>query len=108
MNKIQINGFLIETDGPASVTITDGMVYVNGKHVIQLGKKNHQVTINGDVNELKVEGNADVNGNVKGNIDAGGNVMCKNVSGDIDAGGNVSAHNAKQNIDAGGNVTIKK
>jgi len=107
MNRIQINGLTIETNGPASVLVTDGKVYVDGRQVSTIDTASNKVIIKGNINELKAYGNVEVNGNV-GEIDAGGNVVCRDVSGSIDAGGNVSARNVKHNIDAGGNVTVNK
>lgn len=98
---------MIETSGPANVSINNGRITINGRN--QDGIKDRtNVSIKGDINNLTVDGDAEINGNVKGDVDAGGNVSCHDVNGNIDAGGNVIAKNAKHNIDAGGNVIVQK
>lgn len=106
MNKIEINGMCIETDGCANIRVTNGKVFVNDKHISRLGNSCSKVIIKGNVGAVYSEGNIEIDGNVDGNVDAGGNVSCKDVSGSIDAGGHVTAKNVRQNIDAGGHVSV--
>jgi hypothetical protein len=107
MNRLSINGMIIETCGPANISIRNGTITVNGETIKGIKDISH-VSIKGNVNNITVTGDVDVEGDVEGDVDAGGNVTCEDVHGDIDAGGNVSAKNAKQKIDAGGNVHISK
>ena len=107
MSRIFVNGIMIETAGPANVSINNGRITINGKNLDGI-KDRTNVTIKGDINNLTVDGDAEIDGNVKGYVDAGGNVTCHDVGGDIDCGGNVMAKNAKRNIDAGGNVIVQK
>lgn len=88
-----------------NVIINNGKVIVDGDIVQECNSGNIKVTIEGDVNKIRISrgsveihgnsgnidcgGSREVSGDVKGDIDAGSSVTCGNVSGDIDAGGSV-------------------
>lgn len=105
MNSIVVNGKTYAyPEGSNSVVIKDGQIIVDGK-VLADCDNNANVTINGNIENLKCRGSVTVNGNVEeiscggscnisgdvwGDIDANGSVSCKDVMGDIDAGGSVN------------------
>jgi hypothetical protein len=106
MNRISINGLVIESDG-LNIVVRNGKVTVDGKS-IEIKDDKRDVYITGNVGSVECDGSCDVKGNVGGNVDAGGSVECGDVGGSVDAGGSVTARNVKNNIDAGGSVHIVK
>ena len=105
MTTIKINGITIETSG-RNISVVNDKVFVDGSEVSVGNFKT--VIVEGNVNELRCDGNAEIKGNVTGKVEAGGHVVCGDVGGNIASGGSVTADNIDGNIAAGGSVSIKK
>ncbi|WP_259406040.1 polymer-forming cytoskeletal protein [Shouchella clausii] len=107
MNKIIINGKSISVSGN-NISVINGKIYTDGT-LVESGLSG-QVTIlfEGDLANLKTDGSATIQGNVKGNVDAGGSVTCGNVGQSIDAGGSVKCGTVGGDVDAGGSVSMKR
>ena len=113
MNRITINGKVIEVEGHNISIIGDSIIVRDSKMLsdgvtIEKGLSGVvDVKFEGDLANLTVHrGNAEINGNIRGNVDAGGSVKCSgDVGGDIEAGGSVTCENVEGSVDAGGSVT---
>ena len=111
MSTVNINGKTFDIPSGASVSVIGDKIYVNNvEYNESLSTKlgNIEITINGDVGDIKLDrGSAKISGNVGGSIDAGGSVTCNNISGNIDAGGSVKANSINcEKINAGGSVRV--
>ena len=108
MNSVVVNGKTYTyPEGSNSIVIKDGQIIVDGK-VLADCDNNANVTINGNIENLKCRGSVTVNGNVE-EINCGESCnISGNVSGDIDAEGSVSCRDVTGNIDTGGSVNCKK
>ena len=95
---ISING---KTYKGNNVSVINGQVYIDGVKKVASEEKVINITIEGDINELKVDvcdklevtgnchtvnstnGNIQVKGNVSGDVtNKNGNIICKEVGGD--------------------------
>lgn len=87
-----VNGVTIEVPEGASVSVSNGKVYINGKEYTENGLDELNVvhlTINatGDVRKVESDVNVVIEGNVFGNVEAGVNATISgNVIGDVEAG----------------------
>ena len=97
MNRITINGKVIEVEGHNISIIGDSIIVRDSKMLsdgvtIEKGLSGVvDVKFEGDLANLTVhKGNAEINGNIRGNVDVGGSAKCSgDVGGDIEAGGSV-------------------
>lgn len=100
-SSISINYDGIIIDGK---NVTDSFDNGNFGHSINISiqgdvqnlKASGSVSVEGNVKDIDCGGSCTVSGEVKGDIDAGGSVHCKDVYGDINAGGSVSCNNRKE------------
>lgn len=124
-NNISINGVNYEVEGN-NITMKNNKLYVDGVLVNTIEKLQGDVKIifEGDLANLKTDGAATVNGNVKGYVDsggsanisgsvgsyvdAGGSVNCGSVNGKVDAGGSVTCGSVAGKVDAGGSIRMNK
>ena len=108
MNRITINGKTITCSG-TNVIINNGKVIVDGDIVQECNSGNIKVTIEGNVNKIRISrGLVEIHGN-SGNIDCGGSCeVGRDVKGDIDAGSSVTCGNVSGDIDAGGSVRCRR
>lgn len=106
MGTCMVNGKRYDIPSGANVSIIDGIVKVNGKVIADETKAGQpcEVHVQGDIGDLRCDGNAYITGNVKGDVDAGGSVECHDVGKSVDAGGNVAYSNVGGDVDAGGSV----
>ena len=106
MGTCVVNGRRYDIPNGASVSISNGVVKVNGKELDDeaRGGQPCEVHIQGDIGELRCDGDAHIDGNVTGDVDAGGSVECHNVGKSVDAGGIISCANVSGDVDAGGSV----
>ena len=123
MNSIKINGKRISVPDGHSLSIINGVVFVDGKRYSEdEDVKQVNIVIEGSCGSLKVDncehievhgdvngtvdtgGAVTVKGSVGGDVDAGGSVSCGDVDGDVDAGGAVHCGNISGYVDAGGTV----
>ena len=90
MNRITINGKVIEVEGH-NISIIGDSIIVNGVTIEKGLSGVVDVKFEGDLANLTVhKGNAEINGNIRGNVDVGGSAKCSgDVGGDIEAGGSV-------------------
>ena len=70
-------------------------------------QKKSDVTIYGDVENIKCEGSVSCD-NVKGNINAGGSVSCDDVGGSIECGGSVHCDSIAGDVKAGGSISMQE
>ena len=104
MNRIVINGKTIRCNG-SNVTIQNNRVIVDGKVISTNAIEQSDVTIYGDVENIKCEGSASCD-NVKGNINAEGSVSCDDVGGNIECGGSVHCDSIAGDVKAGGSISM--
>lgn len=104
MNKVIVNGKVIETSG-RNITIQNGTIIIDGD-VVQDGLTgNINVSIHGDVEKINCGGSVSVEGNVLGDVDCGGSATIRgDVKGSVDCGGSCTCGNVGGDIDAGGSV----
>ncbi len=114
--SVIINGRVIEGN---NVCINGDKIIVDGRPFEEgniFESKEINITINGTIKNLKIDGNVNVlsgnvekidasgsvtvSGDVNGNIDCNGSVSCGNVTGNVDANGNVMAKNIAGDVDA--------
>lgn len=112
-NNVNINGNNVKVPNGASISIIDGVLYINGEKYVDEKLKDKEIvniTIEGNVRKLECQQSVIVNGNVEGDINCGGSVnISGNVEGDIDCGGSCFVQGAqKGSIDAGGSVRVGK
>ena len=84
MNRIIINGKVIETDGK-SISVSGNSIIIDGM-TIQDGLSGIvEIKFEGDLASLTVQrGSAEVKGNIKGRADIGGSLTCKgNIEGHV-------------------------
>ena len=113
MNRITINGKVIEVEGHNisiigdSITVRDSKMLSDGITIEKGLSGIIDIKFDGDIANLTVHrGNVDINGNIRGNVNSGGSVTCKgDIEGNIDSGGSVTCENVGGNVDAGGSVT---
>jgi hypothetical protein len=103
MGVININGKKIEVVDGSNITINNGSIIVNGKNLYS-GSQPIQVTVEGDVNNLRTDNSATVKGSVLGSVDAGNSVHCGDVGGDVDAGNSIHARVIKGKAKAGNKI----
>jgi hypothetical protein len=107
--RVTINGQTYEAPAGASLSVINGVIYVDGKKVEDIDNipQPIKIEVDGPIGNVEVHGSLDLEGNVEGDVYATGNVSCSEVQGDVEAGGNVSVGgNAGLNVDAGGNVSV--
>lgn len=91
-NKCVVNGKTINVPSGATVSVSNGKVYVNGKEYVEDGLDKLEVVhltvnIEGDARRVDSECEVVINGNVNGSIDSGMNVTVNgDVDGDISSG----------------------
>lgn len=108
MNKIIINGKVIEVQNGKNISVVNDQVYVDGQLVDSGLSGIVKIQFEGDLASLKTSGNVDVHGSVEGNLTAGGNVESGDVTGNISAGGNISCGCVTGNASAGGNIKMER
>ena len=104
MNRITINGKTVRCNG-TNITIQNNNIIVDGKVISTEAVEKSDVTIYGDVENIKCEGSVSCD-NVKGNIDAGGSVSCDDVGGSIECGGSVHCDSIAGDVKAGGSISM--
>lgn len=88
-NTCKVNGKTINVPSGASVSVSNGKVYINGKEYTEEGLGNKEVvhlTINvtGDVKNVEAGCDLVINGNVNGNVKSGRSAeISGNVNGDV-------------------------
>ena len=101
--SVTING---ETYFGSNIQIVDNVVTVDGK-VLTKSSNVINVSIIGDVGNIKCSGSVDVSGNA-GDINCGGSCTIDgSVSGDVDCGGSCKAGTIQGNVEAGGSVSYR-
>jgi hypothetical protein len=105
MGVININGKKIEVPDGSNINIKGGSIVVNGKSIHQ-GFETIQVTVEGDVNNLRTDNSATIKGSVLGSVDAGNSVHCGDVGGDVEAGNSVHAKSIKGKVKAGNSIKM--
>jgi hypothetical protein len=92
-----------------SIRVLGNEVWVDGVKVDPQPEPENgilRIDINGSVDTLISDANANIHGNV-GTVRANGNVQCGNVERDVSAGGNIHCGQVLGNVSAGGNVVRK-
>lgn len=92
-----------------SIRVLGNEVWVDGVKVDPRPEPENgilRIDINGSVDTLISDANANIHGNV-GTVRANGNVQCGNVERDVSAGGNIHCGQVLGNVSAGGNVVRK-
>lgn len=119
--SVNINGKQINVPRGSSISMINGVLYVDGKLYEDDGsieKKGLTIIIQGDVGSVSMEnselscenikGNVDgtmINAkNIEGNVRAGSYVECDNVNGDVTAGSYVECDDVHGNVRAGSYV----
>lgn len=109
--KITGNGNIVIGDmSGGNIVSMNGKVMVDGKTVfdsVQTEPLKVEITVDGNIENLKADGSVTVTAGKVGTVDAGGSVKCNDVEKNVDAGGSVTANNIGGNVDAGGSVTTK-
>lgn len=103
---MNINGIRIDVPNGANISVTNGVVYVNGEkynHKELEGKQVANIIIEGDVGNIKCNGSVTCR-NVQGYVDCGGSCHCYDVGSYVDAGGSVNCVHIGGDVDAGGSV----
>lgn len=106
--NINIGGKNFSFTNGSNIQISNGKVVVDGKEIHS--GDNHQtilVEVTGDVNVLRTDNSATINGNVLSFVDAGNSVKCRDVSGDVDAGNSVHAQSIQGKVKAGNSIYYK-
>lgn len=129
MGKVVIDGKSISVPNGASISVINGVLYVNGElHTPEDDGNKLQVVviIKGDVQgdltvnraSVEVEGNvtgnvktggsARIGGSVEGSLRASGSAQLGgSVGGSVDAGGSVNCEDVGSNVSAGGSIKAK-
>jgi hypothetical protein len=104
--KITINGQTYTAPEDADLSVINGVVYIDGEKVAEVGKKSQtKIEVVGNINQLKADGDVSIDGSVQGNINASGSVRCGDVKGDVDCGGSASCGNIEGDVDCGGSIS---
>jgi hypothetical protein len=103
VGTVTING---RTLTGSNLMIAGGDIYIDGNKVDfgEITGNKLDVTVTGDINEVKVDGDLVIDGNILGSATVGGNANVDGSVGNINAGGNVNVDGKAGNINAGGNV----
>ena len=98
-NNINVNGVNIKVPNGASISVENGVLYIDGKKYegeeVQ-DKEVVSVVIEGNVGNVNCACDITVNGNINGDIRASRDVDVKNIIGNINAG---------RDVDVDGDVT---
>lgn len=113
VTKVTVNG-KTTTIQSSNVSVINGSIYVDGKKYKAEGLEDIDkygtvnVSIEGNVGEIKCSGSVTVKGDVTKGVDCGGSVnITGNVDGKVDCGGSCKIEGGhKGRIDAGGSVSI--
>lgn len=112
-NTCRVNGKTISVPSGASVCVSNGRVYINGKEYTEEGLENKEVihlTINvtGDVRRVEADCGLVINGNVNGNVSSGTSVeISGDVDGDVRSGMSMTIRgNQKGKASSGMSMTI--
>ena len=104
--KTIINGVEYDVSSGASISVTNGRVYINGQEVNKDNNnavKEINITIIGNVEKAKVGNNLTVEGNIQ-NAEAGNNIIADKIMGNASAGNNISTEEIHGNAKAGNNI----
>jgi hypothetical protein len=99
ITSVQINEYTV--DGVRSISMVNGTVFVDGKEVPDTNVKNINITITGDLSEFTIDycGDVTINGNVTNIKSSSGNVVCGDVSGSINTmSGSVDCKNVNGDV----------
>jgi len=94
---ISINGKVYHGN---NISISDNEIVIDG---VTMENTSLEVTIIGDVENLKVDGSCTVKGNV-GNASSGGSMKCENISGNANSGGSMKCGDVGGNANSGGSM----
>lgn len=102
--NITING---KSYRGSNVEVRNGVVWINGEQVDSPTQdlKIIDIKVTGDVENIKCDGNATINGNVGSSVSAGGSVTCNKVNGSVSANGSITCDDVGSSVTAGGSVT---
>ena len=103
--KTIINGVEYDVPSGASISVTNGRVYINGQEVNKDNNavKEINITIIGNVEKAKVGNNLTVEGNIQ-NAEAGNNIIADKIMGNASAGNNIKTEEIHGNAKAGNNI----
>lgn len=109
-NIININGRQIITDGKSIKTV-GSRIFIDGKEYtdeVEVINNEIKIVIEGTVENVDVDGDLKIIGDVKGNVDVKGSFAGNNIEGDVETRGNVSCSNVGGSVKASGNVICGK
>ncbi len=121
MNTISINGVTVSVPDSASISVEDGVIYIDGSPWTGNKEKDVTIKVEGGLINLTVDrGSVEVTGTVNGNVKAGNNVKisgnvgqsvhasssvsCGDVNGPVTAGSGVQCNNVTGDVKAGSSV----
>ena len=108
MNRIIINGKVIESDDNVSIIVNGDNVIIGGSSVDVSDSKEINITIEegAKINKLETRGKTTIKGNVSGDMETRGDIECCHVGGNINARGNVKCGKVNGGLNVRGNVRI--
>ena len=113
-NTVTVNGRTIKIPNGSSISVTNGVVLVDGKPYTDEPEPGQPLSIdinwNGPVANLEVKGNNTkvTCGDVKGSVKTNGSVKAGNVGGDVKTQGSVSCGDIGHGVKTMGSVTCGK
>lgn len=109
MSTVTINGQTFTVPNGCSVSINDGVIFVDGKEWKDgkiCGKLSGvvRVELSGDIQSVKTDASLVVNGDVKGSANSGGSMQCGHIGGNANSGGSMQCGHVGGNVCAGGSI----
>ena len=102
---IIINGVRYDNVSGGNISIHNGSLIVDGKHIDGQLQGVVRIEVEGSLISLTTDAAVNVKGDVNGNVVAGGSVNCNGVTGSVQAGGSVNCNGIGGSVTAGGSVS---